>query len=295
MPAPRTIMSIKRPITGYYEYLRPHWQAVTFRGSVRTLAIILVLLLPGALPTGAQEGSPELWERAVEAVQFRNYGEAVPLLEVMLDQDPSDFRALRTLASVYEMQTRPEDAERLLHSALQDQRHGSSTRGRIAFDLAALLARQERKEEAVEMYGASLQYDAALVPVYLNRANLRVKLGEYRGALNDYERFLALRPTTTQRRSIEDMIELLRETIRAEEIRQAEEERREREAAEARRVAEEARRAEEERIRLEAEERRRKMMESVMESLGAARDDARGTRADREGIIDFEDDLELLD
>lgn len=289
MPAPKTIMTITRAITGYYEYLCAHWQAAL----VRCLIVLLVLL--GGTTAAADEDAASLWERAVEAVQYRNYSEAAPLLEVMLERDPADLRALRTLAAVYEMQGRPEDAVRLLRSALDDTGRAGDARGRIAFDLAVLLARLEQEEAAVEMYSASLRYDATLLPVYLNRANLRVKLGEYPGALSDYERFLALRPATEQRAAIEDMIELLRETVRAEEIRQAEEERREREAAEVRRVAEETRRAEEERVRLEAEERRRKMMESVMESLGTARDDARGTRADREGIIDFDDDLELLD
>lgn len=289
MPAPRTIITIMRPITRYYEYLRPYWQAALFC----TLWMLLFLSAGGVLD--AQEANGELWDRAVEAVQHRRYDDAVPLLDVMLQRDPSDLRALRTLASVYEMRGNPEDALALLRNALDNPRHGNDVRGRIAFDLAVLLARRDHQEEAVVMYNATLGYDAALVPVYLNRANLQVKLGAYQDALSDYERFLALRPGTEQRASIEEMIILLRETVQAEDVRRAEEERREQEATEALRMAEEIRREEEEQIRVEAEERRRKMMESVMESLGSARDDARGTRAGREDIIDFEDDLELLD
>lgn len=289
MPAPRTIITIMRPITRYYEYLRHRWQAAL----PLTLAVFLFLWPVG--PIYADLNDSELWEQAVDHVQHRNYDAAVPLLEIMLDRDPGDLRVVRTLATVHEMLGRPDEAQQLLEEALEGPGLSGSDRGRVAFDLAVLLARRDRQAEAVEMYAVSLRHDEGLTAVYLNRANLRVQLSEYDDAIRDYERFLALRPGTGQRGAIEQMIALLRRTVEEEEMRRAEEERREREAEEAQRIAEEARRVEEERRRVEAEERRRKMMESVMESLGTARDDARGARADREGIIDFEDDLELLD
>ena len=257
----------------------------------RFLALLLFLV---AVPLVADQPG-DLWDRAVDAVQHRRYGEAMPLLEVMLERNADDVRALTTLAAVYEMDGRTAEAERLLRGSMDDTRRSNTVRGRAAFELAALLARQEAPQEAVAIYTTSLEYDSALVPVYLNRANLRVKLGEYPDAVRDYERFLALRPNTSQRESIEAMIALLRESIQVEEERRAEEERRRQEEEEARRIAEEARREQEERERRVAEERRQQMMDSVMESLGSARDDARATQADREGIIDFEDDLDLLD
>jgi len=193
------------------------------------------------------------------------------------------------------MAGRPGEALRFLENSVDDPRFSPRARGRLAFDLAALLARQEQPESAVAFYNTSLDHDAALIPVYLNRANLQVELGEYRSAVEDYERFLALRPSTDQREAIVEMIALLTRTIEAEEARRAEEERIRREEEEARRRAEEERLAREERERREAEERRRKMMDSVMESLGAAGGDARSFDAELEDILEFDDELDILD
>lgn len=261
--------------------------------------MVLAVLVAGLLAASGAElfaqDRDELWDRAAELVQFREYAEAIPLLEVLIEREPANLRATRLLATVYEISDRAEEAKRLLRNALEDPRMSADARGRIAFDLAVLLARSEQRAEAVEMYNASLDHDAALIPVYLNRANLYVELGEYQEAVRDYERFLALQPRTPQRESIEEMIALLTRSIEEEEARRAEEERRRLQEEEAERIAEEARREREERERREAEERRQKMMDSVMESLGTARRDARGAQADREGILGFDDDLELRD
>lgn len=265
--------------------------------------MLIVLGLFAAPAAAIRADEPEdLWTAATEAVQFRRYEEAIPLLQVLLDRDPSDVRSARLLGAAYEMAGRPGEALRFLENSVDDPRFSARARGRLAFDLAALMARQEQPENAVAFYNTSLDHDAALVPVYLNRANLQVELGEYRAAVQDYERFLALRPSTDQREEIIAMIALLTRTIEAEEERRAEEERIRREEEEARRIAEEERRrAEEERLareeqeRQEAEERRRKMMDSVMESLGAARDDARSFDAEFEDILEFDDELDILD
>lgn len=259
--------------------------------------LVAFLLFFGSAPVVSADPSGEggLWERAVEKVQFRNYHEAIPLLEVLVEREPGNGQAFRLLASVWEMAGDPGTAETLLRQGMDDSRFDREIRGRIAFDLALLLGRQDHQEASVAMYSAAIERNATLVAAYLNRANSRVGLGEYDLAIRDYERYLALRPSDPQRGEIREMIALLRETIRAEEVRREEEERRAREEAEARRIAEEERREREERERQQAAARRQEMMDAVLESLGSSREEARTFEVDREDIRDFDDDLDILD
>ncbi|SIQ71556.1 Flp pilus assembly protein TadD, contains TPR repeats [Alkalispirochaeta americana] len=267
-----------------------------FFPAVLSVLVVFFLLLAAPPELAAnQPGEGDLWERAVEKVQFRNYHEAIPLLEVLLEREPGNGQAFRLLASVWEMAGNSGEAEELLRRGLDDSRFDRELRGRIAFDLALLLGRQDHQEAAVAMYSAAIDRNATLVMAYLNRANAQVKLGDYDLAVRDYERYLALRPSNPQRREIQEMIALLRETIQAEELRKEEEERLAREEAEARRIAEEERREREERERQQAAARRQKMMDSVLESLGSSREDARTFEVDREDIRDFDDELDILD
>ena len=235
-------MTIIEAISLYYGSRTGYTQAI------RTGLIWLVATVAAAVPAGlpAQDSVQErssvadgtVWERAVEAVQYQRNEEAIPLLRAAAQQDPRhEVEATRLLAHVLEQSGNVAEAERVLRDSLTADTLQPEARNTIAFDLAALLGRADRKEEAREMYTVALTEDGAFAPAYLNRANLRVEGGMYREAIEDYKLYLALRPRSNQRSQVEVMIVLLTEELEAERIRREENARRLAAEEEARRIA----------------------------------------------------------
>ncbi len=272
-------------------------------GRSGTFLLLILFFFPFLVWSQSEEGTEEArgqeptpWERAVDAVQHRRHDEALPLLRLVLErQSPQRGEAYRLLAYTLSRTDQSDEAERTLRDALSDPSLTASDRGRIAFDLGALLARTNRQGEAEEMYGRALEEDGAISTAYLNRANLRVELGNYVSAVRDYELFLAVNPRTSQRGDIEKMIALLREEIEAEEIRRAEEERIRAEEEESRRIAEEEQRRREAEERQAAEARRQQMLSSVLESLGTAQEETESFRLEGEEIREYDEEIDILD
>tara|TARA_B100000614_G_C14288961_1_gene386913 strand:- start:100 stop:636 length:537 start_codon:yes stop_codon:yes gene_type:complete len=171
----------------------------------------------------------------------------------------------------------------------------ASGRGRLAFDLALLLGRRDRADEAVAMYTTALEYDSSLASAYLNRANTQVKTQAYEAAVRDYEYYLALRPGADQRPQIERMMDLLRNEIEAQRVAQQEAEQRRQQEAEAQRIAAEEQQRREEEQRRQAEARRQEMLSSVLQSLGNAEQDATNFQAENEDIRTYDEELDIVD
>jgi hypothetical protein len=110
-----------------------------------------------------------------------------------------------------------------------------------------------------------------LAHAYLGRANTRIKTGNLQNAINDYERYLALEPNSSQRLQIEQLVTLIRSEVAAEERRRliAEEE--------ARKLAEE----------------RQKLLDSVSASLQSVADYSKGLSSGGEGVEGYESEFEL--
>jgi tetratricopeptide (TPR) repeat protein len=242
----------------------------------------------------------------VEAVQNNDLAASIPLLEVVVSQEPGNIEAIRMLAVAKEQTGDAPGAESLLAATVATGDLPAPARAIAAFDRAAVLARMDRREEAVESYTTALALDGALAASYLNRANLRVALSAYEEAVRDYEFYLAIRPDARQRPQIEEMIALLRETVEAERIAREEEERLRREREEAERIAREeeerrlqeeaeAQRVAEEQARQAAEARRQQMLDSVLQSLGTATEDATSFEAESEEIRRYDDDIDIMD
>lgn len=169
---------------------------------------------------------------------------------------------------------------------------------------------------------ASYTQALALAPrdgdVYLNRANTRLVMENYQGALEDYIQVLALQPQNPQRAEIIRLTDLLRSHLVAQEeaARRAEAERlaqaaREEEARkeaeriaaiqeEERRQAEIARLAEEERVRQEeaariAEENRQReeLLAKIRESLARAAEETQNLQAGEGDIDNTQEELDL--
>lgn len=218
--------------------------------------------------------------------------EAAAVLEAALEQQPRNERIYLYLGIVYEQLGRYERAAEILRRGLEV---ASTHRGLIYFNLGNNYLAAGNPDLADEMYTEAIRTDGSLAEAYLNRANLRVRTEQYSRAIDDYTVYLTLAPSTPQRDEIQRMISLLRDIIEQERVRREDEQRIAREEAERQRIAEERRREEERRAREEEEQRRRALLDSVLESLGGSRGEARSLGGGAEDIDDYEDVFDIAD
>ncbi|MFP4331529.1 MAG: tetratricopeptide repeat protein [Spirochaetaceae bacterium] len=237
-------------------------------------------------------GAQSLLEQGEELFMQDRPGEAVPLLEQVVEREEAPARAFYYLGIAYEQLERYEDAVEVYQRALE---RGGINRARVHFNLGNNYLHLGDREAAVDAYSQALEADGEYAPAYLNRANNRVSLEAYEEAIRDYSAYLALEPNTAQRPQIERMIEALRSMIEEERIAAEEAERRRREEEERRRREEEERRRREEEERRVAEERRRTLLNSVLDSLEGAGSETESTTAGPEELETYDDELDIAD
>ena len=214
--------------------------------------------------------------------------QALRWLEQALEEDPDNPDVYLYLGVVYEQLGLFERAIETMKLGLEV---GGAELGTLYYNMANNYQRLGNAGKAKELYTKALEHDERFAEAYLNRANLRVRASEYPGAIRDYTTYLEYDPNTAQRREVEKMIALLRDTIRAEEEARRLREEQERQA----RLEEERRKAEEERRRREEEERRRALLETVRDSLGTSRDEGRTFSAPSEDIEEYDDTLDIAE
>ena len=213
---------------------------------------------------------------------------AVGWLEQALEEESGNPDVYLYLGVVYEQLGLFERAIETMQAGLEVR---GADRGTLYYNIANNYQRLGDGSTAKELYTKALEYDERFAEAYLNRANLHVRASAYPEAIEDYTTYLQHDPRSGQRREVERMIALLRDTLEREEA-----ERRLREEEERRaRLEEERRRAEEERRRQEAEERRRVLLETVRETLGSSRDEGRTFAAPSEDIEEYEDTLDIAE
>ena len=219
-------------------------------------------------------------------------GEAVYILEQVVEGSSPPSKAFYYLGVVYEQLERYEDAVDLYQRALEQP---GINRARVLFNMGNNYLHMGDRDQAVEAYSRALESNSEYAPAYLNRANSRVALDSYEGALKDYSLYLTLEPNTAQRPEIERMMAALRSIIEEQRIA-AEEAARQRELEEERRrrEEEERQRREEEERRL-AEQRRQELLDSVLNSLEDASSETQATTAEREELETYEEELDIAD
>lgn len=164
------------------------------------------------------------------ASQFFDKGEALfvqnkpqdarPLLESALNDDPSNEKTYLYLGIIYQQLGDPQKAIDVLKRGL-----GIATAYKDLFYYNMGNDFFSRKEFAFaeEMYTDAIASNKSLSGSYLNRANTRLQLQNYEGALGDYTLFLQLAPQDPQRPNIEKIMGLLRKAQDdKEKARQAE-------------------------------------------------------------------------
>lgn len=194
--------------------------------------------------------------------------EAVPYLENSIAEDPYHVTAFLYLGIVYEQTGRSDEAIAVYRQVLAYAGDKTAT---VAVNLGNVYFNKGGYIEADAMYSQALNADRVYAPAYLGRANARMKRGLLQEAISDYEQYLLLDPRTTQRQSIDRLINF----IKAE-------------------AAESARRklAAEEQVRAEAE-RRQRLLDEVAASLQGAASASQGLSTGAENVEGYAGEFEL--
>ena len=196
--------------------------------------------------------------------------EALPVLETAVIQDPSNERVYIYLGTIYEYFEEYEKAVFILQKGV---RVSEEFLDLIYYNIANNLFKQNKYSLADEMYTRTIGTNPFYSAAYLNRANTRVKSGEFPGAVEDYTVYLNMAPETPQRDNIERIISLLNSAIEAEFARIQEEDNR--------KAAEEA--------------RQQALLNDVLSSLQKAVDETKNLSAETEGIEEVREESDIVD
>jgi tetratricopeptide (TPR) repeat protein len=146
--------------------------------------------------------------------------DARPLLEGALDEDPGNEKIYLYLGIVYQQLGDLEKAIEVLKRGLN---LAAEYKDLFYYNIGNDFFSRKEYTFAEEMYTNAVTANRKLAEGYLNRANARLQLEGYDGALSDYTLFLQLKPQDPQRPRIEEVIRLLRQTLDEKDKKRLEE------------------------------------------------------------------------
>ena len=225
--------------------------------------IVCALLASAVLCYGQSNFS-----KGEELLMQNKPSEAAVFLENAVAEEAANAAAYLYLGIVYEQLGKTDEAIAVYRRILPTAGNLSAN---VANNLGNVYFQKGNAEIAEQYYSQAIGFDAVLSKAYLGRANTRIKAGNLRNAVSDYEQYLTLEPRASQRASIEQLMGIIRAEFAAEERRRiaAEEEER--------RVAEE----------------RRQLLESVSASLQSAADLSRAISSGAESVEEYDGEFEL--
>jgi len=208
------------------------------------------------------------YSRGEELLMQNKPAEAAVFLENAVADDPAHALSWLYLGIVYEQLGKTDEAIATYRRVLPLAGNLSAN---VANNLGNVYFQKGNAEMAEQFYTQAIGLDAVYSKAYLGRANTRIKAGNLRNAVADYEQYLTLEPRSSQRARIEQLVTIIREEFAAEE--------RKRLIAE-----EEARRAAEE---------KQKLLDAVSASLQSAADASKGISSGAESVEGYEGEFEL--
>ena len=182
----------------------------------RRIAFIFVILLAG-LPAFSASNFFEKGEALFIQNQPR---EAEPLLESALNDDPSNEKVYLYLGIVYQQLGDLDKAIDVLKRGLSIS---ASYKDLMYYNIGNDMFARKDYALAEQMYSQALDVNKNLAEGYLNRAQARMQLQSYDGAVDDYTVFLQLQPQDPQRPKIEELIRLLGQMKEAKQKAQEDE------------------------------------------------------------------------
>jgi tetratricopeptide (TPR) repeat protein len=216
-------------------------------------------------------------DKAQEAFINNKPQEAVPLLEIAVQQEPTNAQARLWLAIGYEQTG---NLDRAIDTLQDMVTQGLGDQAVVLCDLGGNYARKGDDAQAIEYFTKSLSVKADYPNPYFNRAQANVRLKKYADARADYVKFMALAPQHAKVPEAKAMIGAIDEELTALETqRQAEATRQaaaeeQRATAEAQQKADAERKANEEIAQKAEEARRQQLLNSAFAGLNDAKDDS---------------------
>jgi tetratricopeptide (TPR) repeat protein len=169
----------------------------------RFIAACVLLLASAAL-----FGASEFFDKG-EALFVQNKPQdARPLLESALNDDPANEKTYLYLGIIYQQMG---DAQRAIDILKRGLDVASSFKDLFYYNIGNDFFFKKDFTTAEQMYSSAVTTNTRLAEGYLNRANTRLQLQNFDGALADYTLFLQLAPQDPQRPSIEKVMALLRQ------------------------------------------------------------------------------------
>jgi tetratricopeptide (TPR) repeat protein len=165
----------------------------------------IIFLLFLAVSAVGYAASPS-FDKGEELYVFNKPAEAKPYLEKAIVEDPSNEIAYLHLGIVYEQLKDPKKAIAVLKRGLN-----VSTLYKEMFDYAIgnNFFSQGDFTFAEQSYSDAIAANPEFAPAYRDRANARMNLQKYDGAVVDYTEFLQLKPNDPQRPQIEEVLRRL--------------------------------------------------------------------------------------
>ncbi len=249
---------------------------------VKVLFIIfyITMLFPlGAALVSAAEGEPvgaenpqtgSVKEQGIDLFMNNKPEEAAALLQTALRQEPENGRLYLYLAVCYEQMGDFHAAQQIYRDGLPN---AGSDKATFYYNMGVNYQRLEEYGRAEDMYKKALELNNELAGAYLNRANVNVRQGEFSDAVADYRVYLSLRPNSSQKESIRQMIALLNKKV----------------------VEAERKRLEEERKRREEEQRRQALLDQVLSSLEESGEETKNLSAGTGEVKEYDQEFDIVD
>jgi len=177
-------------------------------------ALLAALCAAAAFPASA------FLEKGEAAFAANKPQEARPLLEGALNEDPANETLYLYLGIVYQQLG---DREKAIATFKRGLAVPGTKKDLLYYNIGNNFFSRGEHTAAEEMYTSALAVNARLPEASLNRANARLVLKSYEGAIADYTLFLQLRPDDPQRPRIEEVIRLIRLSLDDEAKKRADE------------------------------------------------------------------------
>ena len=133
--------------------------------------------------------------------------EAEPLLESALNDDPSNEKVYLYLGTVYQQLGDLSKSVDILKRGLAMT---SSYKDVMSYNMGNDLYMQKQYALSEQAYSQAIGANKDYASAYLNRAQARIQIQSYDGAVDDYTIFLQLEPQDARRPQIEALINILR-------------------------------------------------------------------------------------
>jgi tetratricopeptide (TPR) repeat protein len=171
---------------------------------------ILAVALAMVLPVAAASAASTFFDKG-EALFVQNKPQdAQPLLESALNDDPANEITYLYLGIIYQQLGDPQKSIDILKRGLNV---ATTYKPLFYYNMGNDFYSRKEFSFAEEMYSSALAADRNLASASLNRANARLQQKNYNGALADYALFVQLAPLDPQRASIEKLMAMLRKAL----------------------------------------------------------------------------------